>query len=149
MQPPVTIETLMEMWAEDAQIDETEPGRELLRIPNLHAKYIRILTHHNLLSKKLQSDYNRMKKIKWEYYSGDLNNEEDLTKYGFEPLLGKILRQDIPIYLDSDKQLTDILLKKVLHEEIVSICNSILKELNSRTYQIRTYVDWEKFTSGN
>lgn len=148
MQPPVTIEKLMEMWAEDAKIDETEPGRELLRIPNLHAKYLRILTHHNLVAKKVVTDYNRMKKLKWEYYSGDLNNEEDLAKYGFEPLLGKILRQDIPIYLDSDQQLTDLLLKKVMHEEIVSICNSIMKELTSRTYQLRTFVDWERFTSG-
>lgn len=149
MKPPVTnIDDLTEEWAKDSKIDETEPSRELLRISSLHAKYLRILTHHNLVVKKLASDYTNLKKIKWEYYSGDLNNEEDLQKYGFEPLFKKIIRQDIPVYLDSDNDLNKILNKKVLHQEIVDVCSSILKELNNRTWQLRSVIEWERFTSG-
>lgn len=148
MNPPVNIDSLMEEWSKDAQIDETEPGRELIKISSLHSKYLRILSHHNLVCKKLTGDYNKLRKLKWEYYTGDLNNPEDLAHYGFEPMTKKVLRQDIPTYLDSDTDLNNILLKKVVHEEIVSACSSIMKELTNRTWQLKSFIDWEKFTSG-
>lgn len=148
MKPPVNIDELMEMWSKDSSIDETEPAREMIKTPNLHAKYLRIMTHHNLIVKKLMSDYNKRKKIKWEYYSGDLNNPEDLEAYKLEPMVKKVLRADIPMYLDSDKDLNDILLKKIIHEEIVEFCKTVLKELNNRTWQLKSVIDWEKFTSG-
>jgi hypothetical protein len=148
MKPPVNIDSLMEEWSTDAKIDETEPGRELVKTSTLHAKYLRIMTHHNLICKKLMGDYNRLKKIKWEYYSGDLNNPEDLEQYGLQPMMKKVLRQDIPTYIDSDTDLNNILLKKMLHQEIVDFCGSVLKELNNRTWQLRSFIEWEKFTSG-
>lgn len=72
MKPPVTIDVLMEEWVKDAPYDETEPQRAMANIPKLHAKYLRIMSHHNLIVKKLYAEYNTRRKIKWEYYSGDL-----------------------------------------------------------------------------
>jgi hypothetical protein len=149
MKPPIKdIDELLEMWSKDCELDETEPGRELLKISGYHSKYLRILTHHNLICKKLTGDYSKLKKLKWEYYSGDLNNPEDLAEYGFEPMTKKVLRQDIPTYIDSDTELNNILLKKMFHQEIVDFCGSVIKELNSRTWQLKSFIDWEKFTSG-
>lgn len=149
MKPPVTIDILMDMWSKDAQVDLTEPARELAKISSLHAKYLNILSHHNLIIKKLNSDYTKKKSIMFQYYSGDLNDPEELEKYGFnEPMRKKILRQDIPIYLDGDEQLINILLKKSLHQEIVDYCSSIIKEINNRTFQLNNIIKWEIFTSG-
>jgi hypothetical protein len=148
MKPPVNIDQLAEMWIEDAEVDELEPGNEIIKIGKHHAKYLRILTHHSLVVKKLQSDYNTRRRIKWEYYNGDLNNPEDLKHYNLPPMEKKVLRADINTYLDSDKELNEILLRKLLHEEIVDFCKAVVKELNSRTYQIRSYIDWRKFTGG-
>ena len=106
------------------------------------------MTHHNLICKKLLGDYNRLRRVKWDWYSGHLNNPEDLEQYNLEPMTLKILRADIPIYLDSDKDLNDLLLKKVLHEEVVDFCKSVLKELNARTYQIRGFIEWERYIGG-
>jgi hypothetical protein len=148
MKPPVSIETLMEEWSKDSVIDTTEPGKELARIPLMHSKYLRIMTHHNLVVKKTLSDYNHLRRVKWEYYNGDLNNPDDLAKYKLEPMMKKVLRADISTYLDSDRELNDILLKKAMHDEIVEFCKSVLKELNNRTFQVRSIIDWEKFTGG-
>lgn len=148
MKPPVNIEALMEEWTKDAGWDETEPSRAIANIPKLHSKYLRIMTHHNLVVKKLGSDYNKRRKIKWEYYSGDLNNPEDLAAYGLEPMMKKVLRSDLQHYLDSDTELNSILLKKMMHEEIVDFCKSVIKELNNRTFQIRAHMDWERFIGG-
>lgn len=149
MKPPVTLDTLSEMWSKDASIDLTEPARELVKIPSLHAKYLQILSHHNLIIKKITADYNRKKAITFQYLNGDLNDPDELTKYGFtEPMRKKILKQDIQIYLDADDQLINLLLKKAIHQEIADYCSSILKEINNRTYQLNNIIRWEMFASG-
>ena len=145
MKPPVNLDTLMAEWAKDAPYDETDPHKAIARIPVLHAKYSQILSYHNLVSKKIEVEYKMKKKVLWDWYSGDLNNPEDLQAHNLGPILKKYMRQDIPFMLESDKRLNDILLKKAYQDEIVDACKSILKELNNRTWQIKSYMDWRKF----
>lgn len=149
MKPPVQIDVLMDEWSNDSKMDDTELVKELARVPTLHAKYLRILSHHNLLAKKYTSDYNKMKKLKFEYYNGDLNNPEDLKEHGFDPMLKKILRQDINMYLESDTDLNNLLIKKMIHQEIVDFCTSVLRELSNRTFQLNSAVKWQIFAGGH
>lgn len=148
MKPPVNLESLMEEWTKDAPVNETDPQKSMARIPNLHAKYLNIRTHHNLVAKRIMSEYQMRRKIKWEYYNGDLNNPEDLETYKLEPMTRKIMRADIPMWLDSDAELNNLLLKKVVHEEIVDYCDKVIKELGNRTYQLKSYMDWERYIGG-
>jgi hypothetical protein len=149
MKAPVKIDALMEEWSKDCKIDNTEPGEELIRIPILHGKYINIMTHHSLLAKKIAFEYNEKRMIKTEYYSGNLNNPEDLAKYGLEPFQYRVTKQKVSEYIETDKELISILMRKIAHEEIVEYCKSILKELQNRTWQLRTYIDYLKYTSGH
>jgi hypothetical protein len=143
------LEQIMKLWEEDSIIDSTEPGKELLKIPTLHNKYLKILVRHRISNKKLNFDYSRQRKIKEEYYNGSLSQEE-LEEYGWEPFLLNIkTKQGIERYIDSDKDLIRLLEKKMHHEECISVCESILQELKSRTYQLRDYISWERFIGGN
>ena len=140
------LEQVLENWKRDAEIDQTEPGKELIRIPILHSKYLNILTKHKIASKKANFDYLRMRKIKWEYYTGKMSHEE-LTEYGWEPFQFT-LKSDISTYLESDADLIKLLEKKVYHEEVVSVIEAIMSELKQRTWQLRDFIGWEKFIGG-
>jgi hypothetical protein len=140
------LDELLEMWRKDADIDRTEPGKALLDIPKLHSKYLNILSKHRLLSKEAEFKYNKIKKLKWEYYTGKLDDDE-LQKHGWEPF-PFVLKSDINTYLDSDEDLNKYIASKILHDEIVDVCQSILKELNSRTFQLRDFIAWERFIQG-
>lgn len=140
------LEQLLEMWRQDSEIDRTEPGKALLDIPKLHSKYVNILSRHRLLSKESEFKFNKMKKLKWEYYTGKLD-EETLKKRGWEPF-PYVLKSEISTYLESDDDVNRLLAQKIMHDEIVDVCNSILKELNSRTFQLRSFIDYEKFING-
>lgn len=144
MQGKTTIDELMEMWAKDASMDELEPSKELQRIPKLHSKYLNMMTYHNIQCKIINKQIQELRKLKWEYYRGDLNNPEDLEKYGYEPFERKPGR-DIAIYIDGDEELNKLLFKKSVNDEIVEYCKSVLKELNNRTFQVRSMIDWNKF----
>lgn len=133
-------------WEKDAVIDQFEIGTELVRIPILHAKYNRYLTLHNLASKRCGLELDRMRKLKWAYYSGKMDKDE-LTKYGWEPF-PFVLKTDITAYLDGDTDIGNIKRKKSYHEEAASFCVYVMKELASRTYQLRSYIDWSKLQNG-
>jgi hypothetical protein len=140
------LEQVLKNWERDAEIDQTEPGKELIKIPTLHNKYLGILTKHKIASKKAHFDYLRMRKVKWEYYTGKMSQEE-LAEYGWEPFQFT-LKSDINTYLEADSDLIKLLEKKVYHEETVSVLESILSELKSRTFQLRDFISWEKFVGG-
>jgi len=148
MKAPVTIDALMNEWDKDSIIDDSEPGRELIRISLLHSKYLNILTYHRVMAAKADTDYKSMKPIKFEYYKGDLNNPEDLKHYGWPPILKTILLKDVPMYLDSDTELNKLLARKSFHNEIVEYCTTVLKELHSRTFQLKSFIEWHRFTNG-
>jgi len=140
------LEQILKLWEKDADIDQTEPGKELLKIPKLHNQYLSILTKHKIASKKAHFDYLRMRKVKIEYYSGRMD-QEDLEKYGWQPF-AFVLKSDINAYLEGDTDLIKLLEKKVYHEEAVSVVESIMSELKQRTWQLRDFISWEKFIGG-
>ena len=140
------LEQVLKYWEKDAEMDQTEPGKELIKIPTLHNKYLSILTKHKIASKKAHFDYLRMRKIKIEYYSGRMD-QEDLNKHGWQPFQF-VLKSDINAYLEGDDDLIKLLEKKVYHEETVSVLESIMSELKQRTWQLRDFISWEKFIGG-
>lgn len=146
---PTELENLLNDWTKDSFIDETEPGRALLETPKLHAKYLRILTFYTLKVKELQTQYNEKRQLLEEWYRGNLNNPDDVAEHGLgiNPTIystsGKVERA-----LDSDPRLTKLILKKIVYEEVVEATKAIMKELGNRVWEIRSFIDHEKFIGG-
>lgn len=140
------IDSLVSHWEKDSQIDSTEPGREILRIPVLHNKYNKFMTMHTLAAKKAQYEYAKMKKLKWAYYSGKMS-DEDLEKYKWEPFQF-VLKSDISVYIEGDEDLADLAYKESYHKEAATFCQNVMKELNNRTWQLKEYMTHERFIQG-
>lgn len=143
----MTIEELYEMWANDSEIDQTNVSGESANIPKLHNKYFKIYVDEGLRLKKQKADYKLLVKLKGEYYRGELDIAE-LQQYGWEPQPLKILRADIPTYIEADKDVINSSLKIGLQEEKVKYLESIIKMISNRGFQLKTIVDWERFRTG-
>lgn len=141
------LDNVLEMWKKDANVDRTEPGRELINIPILHSKYLDILAKNRRMAKDAEFQFNKIKKLKWEYYTGKLDDKV-LKQYGWEPF-PYVLKSDIQTYIDSDDDIRKYLVKKQVHDDIVDVCTAILKELNSRTFQLKDFIAWERFIQGS
>lgn len=139
---------LVKMWSEDSEIDQFDLSASNAKTGKLHSKYAAILTNHSKISKGIEVEYKRKKRVKYEYYAGEIVGREELAKHNLSPLRKKILKSDIPFYLETDEDLLKINMKKIFHDEIVEFCKFVLKELNNRTWQIKSMIDWNKFQSG-
>ena len=74
-------------------------------------------------------------------------DKEQLAELQWEPFQF-ILKSDINLYIDGDTDLSTLVIRKQYHEEAANFCVNIIKELNSRTYQLRTFCEWERFIQG-
>jgi hypothetical protein len=145
-----TLEKLMEEWTADSGLNLSQLEVESAKISKLHSKYLNYMTYHNMVSKAVQAEYIELRRLKSEYYQGQRNTDtEFLKKYNLEPIRGMILKQDIPLYLDSDRELIQLGLKKAAHDEIVEYCKYVIKEVANRQWNIRNAIEFMKFTGGD
>lgn len=141
-------EELINEWQGDCQIDSTQLKHEMLKIPTLHAKYLREYNANRNSAKTYEFKYNKLKNIKIEYYSGNLD-KETLDEYGWEQFDLRIgSKGNIDRYIAADQDLIDLLKRKYYHEESVELCKQILDQLKSRTFQIKGAIEYEKFQAG-
>ena len=141
------ISKIKQLVAEDMPIYDTELDIESMAIPQLHSKYLNIYMDEKLLLQKINSDYYRLKKMKWEYYTGKLDQDQ-LDEYGWEPFQLKILKQDIDLYMDSDEDLQKLINKQTYQKEKINYLDAILKSVNNRQWNIKGAIEWRKFING-
>ena len=134
-------------WVEDSNIDDTNIVQESTKIPNLHAKYFKLLNRAALKLKKLQGDLSSLTLAKTEYYNGSMD-EFELRERGWAPNSLKILRQDMPVYLAADQDIINLNLKVGYNLQIVKFLEDILKQISNRNFVIKNIIDWSRFTSG-
>lgn len=141
------LEDVQEMWERDACIDRSELGEESLRVPQLHSKYYKIYSTERSVLRKWEGEYKILYKNKYEYYNGTLS-EEELKANGWEPFALRILKTDIPTYIESDPGI--IKAKNMIgnQQDKVEFIESIIKSLPARGYQINAAITWEKFKVG-
>jgi len=141
------LEQIQEMWEKDGEIDVTNVSGESANIPKLHNKYYQLYVKEGLRLKKLRADYKQFSKLKHQYYRGELDDEE-LRENGWSPQPLKLLRQDVPQYVEADQEIIDMTLRIGMQEAIVDYLESIIQQINKRGYQLKTIVDWERFKTG-
>lgn len=144
----ITLDELQSEWKKDCKIDELNLGRESTKIPELHAKYLNQLTSFKLSLRKAESQKLTLKRVKWRYFRGELTKQE-LESLGWDQYLGIApLNNQMADYLDSDADIIKMDDKIEYIKACLFQCESIMKSLNSRTWDIKNSIEFLKFTNG-
>ena len=139
------LETIQEMWEEDAKIDRDNLHDESLNIPSLHAKYFQIYNTIFLLRKKAEQQRKNIRHERYEYFSG----KADPDVYIQNPFPKKIRDKDtMTKYLDADEKLSNASLKIEYYDTMLTYLESILKVIQNRTYQIKNAIEFMRFNAG-
>jgi hypothetical protein len=131
----------------DTAIDVNHLDEESTKVPQIHNKYLCILMDEKLLLEKYESNLKILKRDKWLYYSGKLS-EEELKKKGWEPFDLNILKQDLDRFIDSDVEVITLSNKLFLQKEKVNYIESVIKIISNNMWNIRSAIEWIKFTQG-
>jgi hypothetical protein len=141
------LDEILDLWAEDCNMDRTELGEEALKIPKLHSKYLRTFTEERLLLRKLEAERKELVLLKSDYYRGILP-EEDLKSNGWEPFRLSVIKSDVPTYIEADQDIIKLNLRIAMQQEKVDALEAIIKSISNRGYLIKSAIDYEKFKMG-
>jgi hypothetical protein len=75
-------------------------------------------------------------------------DQETLDEKGWQPFGLKILRTDIDVYLESDKDLLRMEARIHYLKEKVKYIESVLQSIGRRGWDIKSAIEWKKFMSG-
>jgi len=142
----MTLEEIHENWEKDSNIDATELGSESLKIPKIHHKYYVMYDKEKLKLKAMVENHKSLKLEKYEFYT--IGPNEDTPKDWRLPPRGMVLKSDVPMYMDADKQIIESNLKISYQQEKVDTLEAIIKSILNRNFIIKNAIDWNKFTSG-
>ena len=144
----MNIEEIQELWDVDCQIDSNHLGEQATDTPKLHAKYIRELIQYKLKLVKLKAEYHALRKNKFRYFRGEMSRDE-LKELGWEQYQGvKLLKADMDEFLKGDEDLSKIETRVEYLETGVYLLESILGQIKSRDWEIKSHIDWKKFLAG-
>lgn len=143
----MTFDELKEMVKKDIALDETQLDKESSRTPQIHNKYLLFFMEEKLSLTRMESELDVLRKKKWLYYSGKMSQDE-LDDNGWEQFDLHILKTDVDKMIEADDQVIKQKLKVEYQRERVNYLENIIKIINNRQWNIRSIIDWLKFTNG-
>lgn len=135
-------------WSKDSKIERLKIRDEILRTPLLHSKYLTWLMDIKEFYRSIEVDVITLHRLKSRYYRGELGKDE-LISYGWDQWQGiKPIKAELENLINTDPDM--IILTTKLNE--CRICldslESIIKAIASRSYDIKTFIEAEKFYNG-
>ena len=140
----MTLDELKQIVYKQLPVDKDHLDTESLRNQELYAKFIDYKTNFDFLLAKAKGEYKVLYREKWEYYGG----KGDAKVYVTKPFDLKVLKNDLHIYIESDKEIIDAENKIVYLETTVKYIDYVLKSIQSRGWDIKNAIEWKKFEAG-
>jgi len=143
----MNLEKIEEMWAKDAEafFDHRELpellANDSMETPRLHAKYLQFYNQFKLMLSDAEVKHRQMYRDKYEYYSG----KAPAHVYKENPFDLKVLKGDLPMYIESDKELCRAKQKIDYLETCISSVDRILKQIDSRGFAIKNTIEIVKY----
>ena len=132
------------MWSKDSKIDDVMLDNASLAIPQLHQKYLTLLTEFNLLQKRKSQDLKKLQHKKWLYYSGKAAPEE----YEDKPFQYKVMKSDVPNWVSVDDDICKVEMQLDYYNAVIRTLEEILKQVHQMSYNIKNCIQWRSFVGG-
>jgi hypothetical protein len=143
----MNFDELKQQVQEDLKIDSTELAIESVNTPQIHNKYLLFLKKHKEALAEDERTLRVMKKYKWLYYTGKLSKEE-LDQFKWEPFDLNILKTDVDKFIDADDDVIKLERQITEKKELVSYLDGVVKIVANRQWNIRSAIEWIKFSHG-
>ena len=146
----MTLDQINAMWQKDCRIDALAIDEASRQTPELHAKYLQILSEFKLKLKQAEFKQQELMKYKWLWYNGKLSQDE-IEKFGWQPdpFDGlKILKGEMEHYVEADPELVESEAKIEYLKTCIDTTKEIVENLKWRHQTIGNMIRWKQFEAG-
>ncbi len=133
------------MWKKDSVIDTDLYCEESTKVPQLHMRYMEFFNTYSLMKKEKELELSQIIRDKWLYYKG----KAPAKIYKEMPFDLKLTtKEEISMFIDADDEVKKLQYKIAYIDQTLVFLESVLKQINNRTFQIKNAIEWEKFKNG-
>ena len=133
------------MWKKDSVIDTDLYCEESTKVPQLHMRYMEFFNTYSLMKKEKELELIQIIRDKWLYYKG----KAPAKIYKDMPFDLKLTtKEEISMFIDADDEVKKLQYKIAYIDQTLVFLESVLKQINNRTFQIKNAIEWEKFKNG-
>ena len=140
----MNLEMINAMWEKDSVIDDTLIDQSSIKIPQLHQKYVTLLSEFTLLLKKKRQELKSLEHNKYLYYAGKAPPEE----YEDKPFNYKVLKNEAMNWVSVDKDIQKVEMKIEYYNVVLRTLEEILKQVHQMSYNIKNVIEWRRFVGG-
>ncbi len=141
----MNLETFQDMWKKDSVIDTDLYCEESTKVPQLHMRYMEFFNTYSLMKKEKELELSQVIRDKWLYYKG----KAPAKIYKEMPFDLKLTtKEEISMFIDADDEVKKLQYKIAYIDQTLVFLESVLKQINNRTFQIKNAIEWEKFKNG-
>ncbi len=138
------ISELENMLKADLQVDKSNLSEASLQTPTLHAKWMKFATDEGYKLAVLEQRMAKLKKAKWEYYSG----KAPAIQYQKKPFSLKLTKGELPMYIDADDDVQRLELEIHQQSMLVDRLSEAVKSIQFRHTNIKNAIEWTKIQNG-
>ncbi len=138
------VSELNKMLMEDLKVDKTNLAEASLATPTLHAKWMQFSTEEGYKLAILEQRMAKLRKAKWEYYSG----KAPAIQYQKKPFNLKLTKGELPMYIDADDDIQELERKIEEQSLLVNRLSEAVKSIQFRHTNIKNAVEWTKLQNG-
>lgn len=146
----MNLEQILEEWKTDARIDSLSLDEASRVTPELHAKYLGLLSRAKLKMKQKQFEQKNLMKDKWLWYNGKMSQEEvNALGWNPDPFDGlKIMKGDMEHYVEADPELQESEAKIEYLKTMIDTLKEIVENLKWRHQTVGNMIRWKQFEAG-
>ena len=128
--------------AEDFEIDRNHLTACLMRLPNLHSKWMRRLIDEQGRYLRMEDARRKMFRRKHELY------HTGRTRDGKETFDLEVRPNHLIWYIEADAEYSALLLKVDIQKKVVKYCEAVLDKVKNQNYVLRNIIEWERYKAG-
>jgi hypothetical protein len=133
-------------WSKDCKIDYARVHEESLNISVLHSKYMNFLSSERLKYRSLTEKKKKLESKLHDYYEGIIDGK-DIGREPFQIRLATKTQVDKRV--DNDIETVKVNLEVAFAEENVLFLKEVINAINQRSFNIRNYIEYVKFSGGS
>lgn len=146
----MNLDQILAEWETDSRIDPLSLDEASRVTPELHSKYLALLTRTKLKLKQKQFEQKSLMKDKWLWYNGKLSHE-DIVALGWnpDPFDGlKIMKGDMEHYVEADPELQESEARIEYLKSMIDTLKEIVENIKWRHQTIGNIIRWKQFEAG-
>lgn len=146
----MNLDQILAEWETDSRIDPLSLDEASRVTPELHAKYLALLTRTKLKLKQKQFEQKSLMKDKWLWYNGKMSHE-DIVALGWnpDPFDGlKIMKGDMEHYVEADPELQESEARIEYLKSMIDTLKEIVENIKWRHQTIGNMIRWKQFEAG-